>query len=110
MYKLFFISMVVSQFIVAESSAQMATASLFGENKAVNPAVISKRQTGSFVVAVSQTNINKSQDDISASPFGAGNAKTEVEMQNLNVFRGGRGNGITTEFMLDRTQGKKQIL
>lgn len=81
------------------SFAQMVNASLFGEMKAINPAVISDRKSGQFTLIA--TKVDGKKDQL----VDGENQKLSVDVNDLSIFRGGKGGGFTTEFYLRTATG-----
>lgn len=74
--------------------AQMVNASLFSEMKAVNPGVISDRGAGQFTLIA--TKIDGKKDQV----VDGEDQKVLIAVNDLSVFRGGKGGGFTTELYL----------
>lgn len=87
----------------------MTLPSVFPEMKAVNPAVLSLRKAGSLRATAQLDNIKKIQriTSLDATPFIV-NESSKIDLINANLFRSGRGGGITTEFSADYTTGEKE--
>ena len=92
---LFFSVFLNSQF----SSAQMATASIFGSMKSVNPAVIGQRHAGQVTVIGQADNYDREQKLSTATGFFFdGTDKKETTINKYSAFYGGKGGGfLTTE-------------
>ena len=90
------------------SFAQMAAPSIFSEMKSVNPAILTMRKSGVSQASAQVDSITKDQqiEKLDATTFSA-NVNSKIQMLDLNAYRGGRGGGYTTEFVIDSTFGKK---
>lgn len=96
-------------FLSTNALAQMTLPSVFPDMKSVNPAVISLRKLGHVRLSAEVQNIKKEQNvtELNGNPF-VYDDKSTVTLNNINFFRGGKGNGLTTEFFADYTTGKKE--
>ena len=93
--------------LTANAYAQMTLPSVFPDMKSINPAVISLRKSGMIKIAGSQDKIEKKQilKTLNGGTFNA-DQKDEITIDNINIFKGGKGGGTTSEWMIDYTQGK----
>lgn len=85
-------------FLSSTAMAQMTLPSVFPDMKSVNPAVISLRKLGHVRLSAEVQNIKKEQNvtELNGTPF-VYDDKSTVTLSNINFFRGGKGNGFTTE-------------
>lgn len=81
------------------ASAQMVSASLFGEMKSINPAVVSTRNAGQLTFIGSKIKANKDQN------VDGDKQKLELNVTDMSLFRGGKGKGFTTEFTVKQSTG-----
>lgn len=88
-----------------ETYANITSASLFREMMSTNPATISLRSAASFSLK-GQKDIIDIEQDLTGSSLGAGSKYTgEVDINNLRIFYGGKGNGITSELLFEQGTG-----
>jgi hypothetical protein len=86
----------------------MANASLFGEMKSDNPAVISRRKAGQITGIISKDKIKSTQELKTAAGFSVdASSEGKIDLNSVNFFRGGQGGGLTTEISVDYTTGEK---
>lgn len=93
--------------LTGNAFAQMTLPSVFPDMKSINPAVIALRKSGMIKFAASQDKIEKNQKlkTLNGGTFNA-DQKDEITINNINIFKGGKGGGTTSEWMIDYTQGK----
>lgn len=94
-----FILLIVSIFLNFCTLGQMVNASLFGEMKALNPAVISERKSGQMTAIVSKLDAKKTNEIDDEENV------VQIDITDFNFFRGGKGGGTTTEFTLRKSSG-----
>ncbi len=99
-------------FLIFNSSgaySQMVTSSIFPEMRAINPAVIGKRESATFAAVAQKVKSEKKQDLSTGSTFSAGSNTTEtVNINTINGFYGGKGGGtFTTELIVDILNGSQ---
>lgn len=88
--------------------AQISLPSVFPEMRSINPAVISLRKTGHVKLSGQVDKIEKTQkvEQINGSPF-VFDDKSQIDLTNINFFRGGKAPGFTSEWYFDYTKGDK---
>lgn len=77
----------------------MVNSSLFGEMKALNPAVLSERKSGQMTTIVSKLAAKKTQD------IDGTENKVNIDITDFSLYRGGKGGGTTTEFAFRKSSG-----
>jgi hypothetical protein len=91
--------------LATETQANITSASLFREMMSTNPATISLRSAASFSLKGQKDKIEIDQD-LTGSSLGGGSKYTgEVDINNLRVFYGGKGNGLTSELLFEQGSG-----
>lgn len=87
----------------------MTLPSVFPDMKSVNPAVIGLRKSGILKLSGSQDTYKKNliMKEINGSPYEA-EQNDNVTITGANLFKGGKGGGTTTEWLLDYTMGKQE--
>lgn len=87
------------------SFAQIANSSYFPSMRSINPGVAHLRESGFVSIDSSKTQIKQFQD---VKTGGLDNGvNTTVELDKTNLFRAGKGPGITIELLADQEKGKK---
>ncbi|WP_127716673.1 hypothetical protein [Halobacteriovorax sp. HLS] len=100
--KLSFLILPVLVFSANQSLANISSASMFKEMRALNPAVISQRPAGTFAAMIKKDLVDKEQ----VVPNGS--STSEIDITNLSLFYGGKGGkGITTELSAEIGTGTK---
>lgn len=86
----------------------MAAASMFGDVKSNNPAVIGGRKSEVITAIASIDRIKKDQtlNTTDGAPVN-GTGEADVDVKSINLFRGGRGGGFTSELSLDYNMGSR---
>ena len=95
------ISFFLFTIITSNLYAQIVRASLFGNMKNINPAVISSRTAGQYTLSGEMISADKEQT-LDSGTIG----KAEISSQDFSFFRGGKGGGFTTEFFLKSASGE----
>lgn len=87
----------------------MSLPSVFPDMKSVNPAVIGLRKSGILKLSGATETYDKELKitKLNDAAYEA-DQKDEVTITNLNLFKGGKGGGTTSEWMLDYTTGKQE--
>lgn len=90
------------------SFAQMALPSVFPETKTVNPAALTMRKAGNFRATALVDSIKKTQHikDLDGVEFVL-DENTKIDLVNANIFKAGKGGGVTTEIAGEYVSGKK---
>ncbi|MGE3610566.1 MAG: hypothetical protein AB7I27_13330 [Bacteriovoracaceae bacterium] len=103
--KLFFLSLVISNV----AFAQMTLPSVFPDMRSVNPAVIALRKSGQIKLGGQTDKIEKEQkvNTINGGSF-VYTDNSDINLNNANFFRGGKGGGLTSELYVDATTGKRE--
>lgn len=99
----FILSLVLFLCVQGQAQAQIASASLFGNMKNINPAVISKRQAGQYTFIAEMISAEKTQTLDSGTK-----GEAEITSQDFNFFRGGKGGGFTTELFIKSAAGEME--
>lgn len=88
--------------------AQVSITSLFPEMKSVNPGLLTKRKNGQITVSTQGDRIEKDQNitQLDGAAFKL-NEVSKIDLMDFNLFRGGKGSGLTSETTLAATSGKK---
>lgn len=91
------------------SFAQMSLPSVFPAMKSINPAVISLRKSGIVKLSLSQDTIERKQGivELNGTSFQA-DQKDDIKLNSINLFKGGKAGGTTSEWLLDLTTGNQK--
>jgi hypothetical protein len=103
------LAILFSLIIAKTAYGQMTLPSVFPDMKSVNPAVISLRKSGMVKLSAAQDKIERKQKitNLSGTAFPA-DQKDDITITNINLFKGGKGGGTTTEWVVDYTVGKQK--
>lgn len=83
---------------------QIADVSFFPNSRSINPGIAHLRKSGVIALDTSLTNVNKHQD---VTVFDNG-VDSDITLKRASLYRGGKGKGITTEFLISNESGEKE--